>query len=196
MHGHLKLVTGPTEEPLTVAEAKHHLRVSHTLEDGYIGSLVIAARRWVESTTGRALVSQTWDYALDCFPRGPAITIPRAPLQSVESVTYYGRDLVTETVMDPSLYQVDTLREKGAIALLDGASWPSDSLRTSSGVVVRFVAGYGDTPADVPEDIVHATKLLVGEMYAFREPEITGTIISKVGFAVDALLAPHRLWGF
>jgi uncharacterized phiE125 gp8 family phage protein len=196
MHGHLKLVTGPTDEPLTVEEARTHLRAGHTLEDGYIGSLVIVARRWVEQVTGRALVSQTWDYALDCFPRGPTIKIPRAPLRSVESVTYYGRDLVTEMVLDPSLYQVDTLRDPGVIALRDGASWPSDWLRTSSGVVVRFVAGYGDEAADVPADIVHAIKLLVGEMYAFREPEITGTIISKVGFAVDALLAPYHLWGF
>lgn len=185
------LVTAPADEPITTAEAKSHLRVDGSDEDTYIGTLITAARQWVEETHGLALVTQTWDLSLGGFPRGVYIPIQKAPLVSVTSVTYYDDDLSTSTVFSSSSYQVDTAER--VIALKDGQLWPSDSLRLSSGVVVRFVAGYGDA-GDVPEAIKHAIKLLVAQMYANREPEITGTVVARVQFAVNALLAPYRLY--
>lgn len=190
----LSLVTAPAAEPVTTAEAKTHLRVDTTDDDTYIDTLVKSARFWVERTNGLALVTQTWDGALDEFPSGDGvIVIPKYPLVSVSSVTYHDDDLSTSTVFSSSNYQVDTFTRPPRIALKSGVAWPADTLRASSGVVVRFVAGFGGAAA-VPEDIKHAIKLLVGQMYNHREPEITGTIIQPVRFAVDALLAPHRLW--
>lgn len=188
------LVTAPAAEPVTTAEAKTHLRVDTTDDDTYIDTLVKSARMWVERTNGIALVTQTWDGAIDEFPGGDgAIVIPKYPLVSVSSVTYHDDDLSTSTVFSSASYQVDTLKRPPRIVLKDGVIWPADSLRHSSGVVVRFVAGYGAASA-VPEDIKHAIKLLVGQMYSHREPEVTGTIVTPIQFAVDALLAPYRLW--
>lgn len=190
----LSLVTAPAAEPVTTAEAKSHLRVDTTDDDTYIDSLVKSARLWVERTNGLGLVTQTWDGALDEFPGGDGvIVIPKYPLVSVSSVTYHDDDLSTSTVFSSASYQVDILTRPPLIALKSGVSWPADTLRASSGVVVRFVAGFGAASA-VPEDIKHAIKLLVGSMYQNREPEVVGATVSRVGFAVDALLAPHRLW--
>lgn len=190
----LTLVTAPAAEPVTTAEAKDHIRVDIATDDTYIDTLVKAARLWVERTTGLALVTQTWDGALDAFPGGDgAIVIPKYPLSSVTSITYHDDDLSTSTVFSSSNYQVDTLKRPPRIVLKDGVSWPTDSLRHSSGVVVRLVAGYG-AASTVPEDIKHAVKLLVGSMYQNREPEVTGVSLARVQFAVEALLAPHRLW--
>jgi uncharacterized phiE125 gp8 family phage protein len=47
--------------------------------------------------------------------------------------------------------------------------------------------------ADVPAPVKHAVLLLVAHLYEQRTPEITGTIVAKVAFAVDALLSPYRL---
>jgi uncharacterized phiE125 gp8 family phage protein len=187
------LVEGPESEPITVAEAKMHLRVDGTDEDAYIGALVGAARRWIERTSGLSLVSQTFDGSLDAFPWDGVIRVHKYPLRSVTSITYHNEDLTTSTVLPAASYQVDTAKRPPLIALKSGASWPTASLRATSGVVVRFVAGYG-TAEDVPEDIRHALKLLVAQMYAYREPEVIGTVVARVQFAVGALLADHRLY--
>jgi uncharacterized phiE125 gp8 family phage protein len=55
-------------EPITLNEAKAHLRVFGTDDDGYITSLIAAARQSAESLTDRALLPQTWELALDEFP--------------------------------------------------------------------------------------------------------------------------------
>ena len=63
------LVTAPAAEPLTLAEAKLHLRVDDTADDALIGALITAARQHAEHDTRRALVTQTWKLALDASPR-------------------------------------------------------------------------------------------------------------------------------
>ena len=57
------LVTPPALEPVSLAEAKAHLRVGHADEDGLIGALIAAARRLAESQTGLCLVAEPWE----CF---------------------------------------------------------------------------------------------------------------------------------
>ena len=50
--------------------------------------------------------------------------------------------------------------------------------------------------AVVPQSIKQAILLLVSHMNEMRQPEITGTIISKVEFAVNSLLDPYRVYEF
>ena len=166
---------------------------TNTTEDAYVSGLVKAARVWIENTRGMALVTQTWDGSTDAFPWDGAIIIPKYPLQTITSVTYHDEDLSTSTVFASTKYQVDTYKRPPRIYIKNGESWPSDSLRLSSGVVVRLVAGFGAASA-VPEDIKHAIKLLIGQMYIQRENEVSGTIVARFGFTMDALLSPHGLY--
>jgi uncharacterized phiE125 gp8 family phage protein len=187
------VVTAPTLEPITLDEAKEQCRVDGTSEDTYIEGLIKAARRWIEKTYGLALNTQTLDGSLDGFPCG-AIQVLKYPLISVTSVTYYDDDLSTSTVFSSASYQVDTRKRPPLIVLKNGVSWPTDSLRLSSGVVVRGVFGFGATMDTVPEEIREAVKLLVAQMYTHRVPEVTGTIVQNIEFAVGALLSDYRLW--
>lgn len=75
----LSLYSPPVQEPVTLAEAKTHLRVTYTDDDALIAELITAARQWFEEQTYRALVTQTWDLKLDELPRGDdPIRVPRA----------------------------------------------------------------------------------------------------------------------
>ncbi len=123
-------------------EAKNHLRVSGTDEDGTIAAILTAAWKYCEEVLlHRALLPQTWDLWLDEFPDEDYIEIPRPPLQSITSIKYYGTD-DTEYTMTATDYFVDTKSEPGRVSLAYGKTWPSTVLRPINGVVVRFVAGY------------------------------------------------------
>ena len=57
----------PGAEPVTLAEAKDHLRLQHASEDELLAGLIRAAREDVERATGMALIDQTWRLALDAL---------------------------------------------------------------------------------------------------------------------------------
>lgn len=165
--GALKIATAPAEEPISLSEAKLHLRVDISDDDDLITSQIVTARRRAEKIAGRALVTQTWDYVLDAFPEGDTLEIPKPPLQSITSIKYYDED-GTEYTVDSGDYYVDTYGEPGRVVLKSSATWPSTTLREANGVIVRFVAGYGDAE-DVPEEFKQAIYLLVGHFYENRE---------------------------
>ena len=186
----LVLVTPPAEEPLTLTEAEEHLRIEDGADHQVTSRLIAAAREHVESYTWRALVTQTWELALDEFPSG-AIDLAKGRLGSVVSVRYRDSAGVEQT-LDAGAYQIDDVSEPGRILPAPGTSWPSTEAGRVNAVRVRFVAGYGGAAA-VPTPIKAAMLLLVGHLYEHRESEILGTVVSPLHFAVDALLSPYRL---
>lgn len=66
-HRH-NLITTPAVEPITLTEAKAHLRVDFADDNDLITTLIIVARQAVEEFTGRALITQTWQVFYDRFP--------------------------------------------------------------------------------------------------------------------------------
>jgi uncharacterized phiE125 gp8 family phage protein len=189
----LTLVTGPAAEPVSVSEAKSHLRVDIADDDTLIGTLITAARVHVEQHVKRALVSQTWDLVLNRFPPGPEIRLPLPPLASVTSISYTDED-GGAGVVSSSDYVVDTDREPGRVVLKNGKAWPAVILREAAGVRVRFVAGYGAAAA-VPVPIKQAILLLVGTLYENREDTLVaqGVTVMRIPFGVEALLMPYRV---
>ena len=188
----LTQVASPAKEPVSLAEAKLHLKIeaTDTAEDKLIERLIVAARRRAEVSTGRALVTQTWTLALDGFPGG-VIEVPRPPLSSVASITYIDPEGATQTVA-ADRYRVDAQREPGRLTPAWDESWPP-TRPVSNAVEVHFVAGYG-TPDKVHEDLRQALLLIVGRYYAHREDvQAGGTPPVKMPFGAEHLLLPYRL---
>ncbi len=100
----LELVTAPALEPVTLDEAKAHLKIDVSDDDALITTLIAAARARAEWHTGRAFVTQGWRLWLDAWPCEP-VEIPLPPLQSVSAVTVYARD-DSAAVLDASAYQI------------------------------------------------------------------------------------------
>jgi uncharacterized phiE125 gp8 family phage protein len=122
------------------------------------------------------------------------LRLPKPPLQSVTSIQYYDIDDNPAVTVDSSTYLVDADSWPGRIYLRDGQSWPSVTLREIGGVVIQFVAGYGDAD-DVPAPIRQAMQLILSDWYENRENTL---IMSGVGvlpplpFAARKLLASYR----
>lgn len=82
----LMLTAAPGVEPVTLAEAKAHLRREQTNEDVLIGSLIVTSRLHVEAALALALITQSWRLLLDRWPSGDAVELPLSPLQAVGAV--------------------------------------------------------------------------------------------------------------
>ena len=160
--------TPPAVEPLTLGDAKTHLRVVHDHEDALIETLIKAAREIAEDRTWRAFITQTWDVHYDGF--GERLTLPLPPLQEVVHLEYVDASDETQT-LDPSEYRVHAGSEPATITAVN--AWPT--VRTGpQSVTVRVRAGYGNAPEDVPEKYRSAMRLLVGNLYEHREAVVVG----------------------
>jgi len=189
MKSSIRVTTPPTAEPLSIAEARAHMRVDHFDEDGVIAGLILAARQHIETTCGLALCTTGFTMTLDDFPPGEIITLPRDPVQSIAAVRYRN-DAGTLVTWSSLEWEADLNTSPPRLRPRDGYRWPTVSDRFAA-VEVEFVAGYGG-PELVPQPIMQALRLLVGHFYEHREVVVTGTIVAPLPFAVDALLAPYR----
>lgn len=210
----LEVVTPPTEEPVTLDEAKLHLRVDGSDEDALITSQIKAARLWCEEKSDRSFVDQKLRLTLDAFPiygcrftdeapagysligapfsfAGPelAFPLPRPKVTSIVSVSYVDVDGDVQT-MDPSGYTADLVSEPAWLRPAYRTIWPA-TLPVINSVKVEYQSGYGSAAA-VDERAKVAIKFLVGHWYANREAVITGTVSKELELTLRSILG--QLW--
>jgi uncharacterized phiE125 gp8 family phage protein len=195
----LKLITAPTIEPVILNELKLHLRMDFDLldEDEYLEALITTARGYVEDVISRKLLTQTWDYFLDCWPRANYIKLPFGNLQNevaTAPIVSWKDSAGTETTLTVATdYLVETNGEGlGRIVLPYAVTWPSGTLYPSNPITIRFVCGW--TAANlIPQRIKSAVLLLCSDLYESRgEPVIGQSVIENK--TTDRLLASCRLF--
>lgn len=194
----IRLITPPAAAPITLTEAKTHLRVDHSADDALISGLILASTGYCEKFTARAFVTQTWELVLDEFPSNE-ILIPLPPLQSVTSVKYDDANGFEQTVSSLE-YTVDDVSEPGWV-VPSTAGWPTALFEGINAVRIRFVAGFApgtDSPVDlaanVPQSIKAAILLHIGQLYDQREDIVVGTIVNKVPTGgIEHLLRQYRV---
>jgi uncharacterized phiE125 gp8 family phage protein len=207
----LKIVKAPATTPVSLDDAKKHLRVDFPDDDDLITAYIAAATEYVDGPRGflgRALIDQTWDYFLDALPLvgwwdcAAALPLPLPPLIEVVEVATIAAD-GTETAWPPENYLVDTASEPGRIIPTKG--WPAPLYGAPHAVMrVRLRAGYlgpppeppttGDPPAAVPSPIKTAILLHVGDLYRTRETTVLGERMLQLPWAAEQLLRPHRFY--
>lgn len=185
----LTMTAAPAAEPISLAEAKAHLRVDANDEDVLISSLVVAARLLAERTLGLALVTQGWSYFLDAWPQRGCISLPLSPVQAVSAVTVHDAD-GGSTVLDVNGYAVDVLSVPARL-VLTAATLPVVT-RAFNAFEVAFTAGYGNAASDVPQPIRQALLLLVAHWFERREPVELGPGPQQVPGIAAGLLQPYR----
>lgn len=171
----IEVITAPTTEPITLAEAKNYLKQDFTGDDAIITAMIVTARQYVEEYTQRSYAAKTLrvtfattesDFRLP-YPTVGTITaaeVLTSPDATAEAFTDYSRpwsgDIIT--LNDPQ----------------EGWSYrfTYTTLATSFG-------------ADTAKS---AMFMIIGDMYANRGNSVVGTITATVKTNVDAILAPLR----
>lgn len=159
--------SAPASEPVTLVEAKLHLRIDHTFEDAYITQLIQEAREFAEGLTGRRFITQTLLFKMDYFSDWEIVLPEAVPLASVTSVKYYDTDGVLQT-LSTDAYRVNLSRH--SIEPAYGYSWPSVYTESES-VEIRYVVG--SAASSVPAHVKRGMLLLIGHWYTNREADVS-----------------------
>ena len=191
-----RVISEPGTEPISLTEAKSHLRVDHSNEDDLIDILRQAAREMVENHTNRSLITQTREITIDYFPLHltngwGCVPLTHGPVSSVTSVEYYDGDDVEQT-LNSSLYWVDT--NSGIPKIVVKNSWPSTYDKPNA-ITITYVAGYG-AASDVPSPLRQAMLLILGHLYENRQQVIVSgspTAALEIPFGASALMSTYVL---
>jgi uncharacterized phiE125 gp8 family phage protein len=180
------LVTPPTSEPITLEEAKLHLRVDSNVEDTLITALIKSARSKVENDTWRSLITQTWKLNMDTDEVKTFTGVTKSPIQSIAHIKYFDINVIQQTLSTGS-YQVDILNEPARIKIPE-IPQINDQMNAME---IMFISGYG-VAASVPEDLKLAMLLLIGHWYEHRESVTIGNM-KDVPMGYDPLITPYKL---
>lgn len=198
-------ITPPAIEPVTVADAKLHMRVIDDNEDTLIALLIGAARRYAETYCQRSFITQTFTLFLDNWPcsfdgnpyfSGPfsmpsnAIQLERGPVISLDSIKYLDSGVLN--TLSTSVYVADLTGPVPRITPKFGQIWPPISTPQIGNVQVNYTAGYGPAATDVPEGIRAWILLRVATLYENRESVaiVAKGRVEALPF-VDTLLDPY-----
>jgi len=214
--------TEPAAEPVTLAEAKAHLRVDTTAEDDLISALVKAARVWAEEYLDRTLCQTQWTLRTDSF-YGPVgspsqfglradgnnvegrpgvvpnldVELPRPPMVATGTATavtiaYTPSVSGTTATLDATQYRVDRNQTPGAVRPLYGGTWPAHLVDQNS-VAITWWAGYSADGTSVPAPVKSAILMTVAHLWRNREAAVESAL-NEVPLGVKALLDACR-WG-
>jgi uncharacterized phiE125 gp8 family phage protein len=191
----LHLITAPARYPVTLIEAKEHLRVDDNNSDAYIDSLIEAATAMLDGRDGilgRCLVQQTWELRLPDWQQ--AIEIPLPPLVSVSSVKYLDTGGVEQTLSTSYYDVIDQGFGMSVIQPAYGQSYPSVRSQPNA-IRIRYVAGYasvsnGGLTGTIPRPIIQNILNRIGDMYENRQNRIVGNAVNSIWDA-DASLTPY-----
>ena len=189
----LQLIRDAAVEPLSLAEAKLHLRVDITDDDVLIQAMITSARKFAENLLQRSLISQAWISVLDSFP-GPtligipwgktytlpqhAIILERSRVQNVTAINYLdmgGNPQVVPTTQ----YVVDYSSEPCRITPVFGQIWPIP-LPQIGAINVQFTSGYvvpvttSGQNVTVPSDWKTYT---AGQIVRFSNPDAVNGVL-------------------
>ncbi len=173
----------PTVEPVTLAQAKNHLRVDITDDDDYIAELVSGAREACEVFCGRSFAIKSYMQTLDAFPYytdtvfsqnalppsysslptysctawnySQMIKLYMPPAIAVQGIDYTDAEGSNQTLVQGTDFLLDNISEPSRIFPMPGLTWPP-VLYVPNGVRIRFTAGFGSTdtnPAPIDGDV-------------------------------------------
>jgi uncharacterized phiE125 gp8 family phage protein len=175
------VVTQPTVEPVTLSEARLHLRLSadQTDDDRLIASLISTGRALVEKRLGVSLVKRRLRATYS--GEGNVLELPSPPL--LLDVDHELEITADGVAVSEAAYEVDSDSRPATVTLSTPQNLP---------MVVTFWAG----GQPLAPQLRSAILLYVGHLYSNRELVVTdGSQPAELPFAFETLLASESVTG-
>lgn len=158
-------------EPITLEQAKQHLRLSvnDASEDAVIESVITDARGWVENYTGLLLSSRNLHEAISGF----GATLRMWPISEIFAVQYRDAGGV-ETELPADAYFMQAASRPASLLPLGDARWPA--IYPGSHITIFARAGFvnAEEITNFSPNLLRAMKVLITEFYENRgAPELS-----------------------
>lgn len=171
-------ISAPTTEPITLAQAKAHLRVDYSDDDTVITGMIKAARAHLENACAVRFAART-GVTFKCDSFSDMARLPEAPVTSITSITYLDTTGASQTLAG-TVYELRADGLEAGIVLKSGQTWPAT--QPGSRITVTAAIGY----STAPEDLTHAMLMLVAHFYDNRSTVSVGESVS------NAFMCNHR----
>jgi uncharacterized phiE125 gp8 family phage protein len=192
----IRVITAAAGAPVSLAEAKAHLRLEESVDDVYVMSLIETARLYVEQKCERALLLQTVELTTEELDWTEPMSLPGGHLADDPQVVVQYLDIAgaLQLLASTEYYTLSGGDAcPGELLLVPMATWPVMADREDA-IRVQYRVGWA-TAAAVPAPLRHAVLLVVSQLYEHRTPEVTGAVATTLAFSLDALMAPYRFRG-
>lgn len=186
-------IVAPAVLPVSLGEAKAHLRYEDDDQDALIEAQIKSAVGWLDGYSGilgRCLIHQRWELPLIGW--GGIIGLPFPDCSDVV-VSYRDPAGAWQLVPDADLTEPVEMHGGTIVSYLPTFSPPALANTLAPAIKVSFKAGFGPAPEDVPPALREAILIMVGDWFRNRETAAFGTInpVPVVANA-RALIAPWR----
>lgn len=183
-------LSAPLAPVLAIADVKRHLRIEHDDDDTYLAELVFQSTDHLESVAGLRLMTQTWRQYLDEMPQSRSIRLTVQPVHSIAAMRVYDEAGDPQAV-SPANLELDAVSSPPRLVVHETVQ----TAKPINGIEIDIVAGFGDTPADVPDSLRRALLLLVAHAYEFRGAVPVDQQPASEPHGFRTLIAPFRRIG-
>jgi uncharacterized phiE125 gp8 family phage protein len=175
--------TSPSSEPISLAQAKHYLRIGNTLEDTFVADLIAAARQAVENHAGLALITRAVRQTFDrwALQGDGVVELAMGPVSAIDAIRVVD-PAGSMTLVEPETYRLDGQANPPRLHF---KAVPRAPARTFQGIEIDFLAGFG-APADVPAALQQACLIVMASFYQFRGTD------APLPAAAAALIGPFQ----
>ena len=180
----IQRLTSPLGLPVSLAEAKAHLRLSGSEQDDLVRLLIESAAEQLERDIDQAVIASSWKQSQSEFPcGGEPLELIKGPIGSITSIEYYDEDNALQT-WDAANYELNA--ETRTVFCLNADGWPTTQTDIDKyNVFVTFLCGVSDA-SEVSRYIKQAILLNVGR--TFYDPAQENQVNSNDGKAYELLV--------
>jgi hypothetical protein len=197
-------LTNAYTDYISVAEAKAHLRVTHSSDDSYILTLITAAMEAASYYVGFSIPEAVVRYGFDSLVGQPALMNPLngAPLTignylriasrviDIEKMYYVNQNnAITEFSATDWIDSPDLLSDFGINIFINNL--PPTLTDDNTKYIVEVTEGF--STADFPDTMKIACMLMIAQYYDNRQNIIVGTISSDMPFGANHLLDKFKI---
>lgn len=175
---------------VSLSDAKDHLRVGNSDDDTLITNLILAATQAAQNYTNRFFINHT--LRMDCDTWDETEYFYKSPVSSLTQVEYYGTSATVYDVWDSSNYIVDKIHQPARLLLQENKTYPTLADRKAA-IKLTYVSGYGSAKSDVPQGIIQAVLLMIGNWYENRQQVVVGRVANEVPKSAEYLLDQYKI---
>lgn len=179
-------ITAALDLPLSIAEAKSHVRFLEDDDDAVIVRLIGAAYEAICHATGRRLAEEVWTWSFNPPANRSCFDLPIAPVTELTGINYVDAT-GSEQTGNPSEFRLIADTDHPRIEPVATATWPVTDGRADA-VKLTFKAGQ----RRCPDDLRHAIAMMVDHMYHNRSAIMIGQTVAVLPMGVEYFVNQHR----